>query len=176
MIEYLWKAAFVFYSQTSTQAEPWVSKRLQLILEGKSSSVAPGMRRSATLPKLTPQERKPVDTCARYLLNNAKYLKYDDYLKAGFPMATGVIEGACRHLIKDRMDITGARWTMRGAEAVLPLGSLYISGDWDEYWQFHLQQEHKPNHLALYSSGIPLSKQVLKARCSTTPPPLPIPV
>ena len=71
------------------------------------------MRRSATLPKLTPQERKPVDTCARYLLNNAKYLKYDDYLKAGFPMATGVIEGACRHQIKDRMDITGARWTMR---------------------------------------------------------------
>ncbi|CDN14019.1 hypothetical protein RintRC_3295 [Richelia intracellularis] len=177
VIEYLWKAAFVFYSQTSTQAEAWVSKRLQLILEGKSSSVAPGMRPSATLPKLTPQERKPVDTCARYLLNNAKYLKYDDYLKAGLPMATGVIQGACRHVIKDRMDITGARWTMRGAEAVLPLGSLYISGDWDEYWQFHLQQEHKPNHLALYSSGIiPLMKQVLKAGCSTTPPPLPIPV
>ena len=65
---------------------------------------------------------------------------------------------------------------MRGAEAVLPLGSLYMSGDWDEYWQFHLQQEHKRNHLALYSSGIPLMKQVLKARFSTTPPPLPIPV
>ena len=82
------------------------------------------MRRSETLPKLTPQERKPVDTCARYLLNNAKYIKYDDYLKAGFPIVTGVIEGPCRHLIKDRMDITGARWTMRGGEAVLPLGSL----------------------------------------------------
>ena len=134
------------------------------------------MRPSATLPKLTPQDGKPIDTCARYLLNNAKYLKYDDYLKAGFLIATGVIEGACRHLIKDRMDITGARWTMRGPESVLPLGSLYISGDWDEYWQFHLEQEHKANHLALYSSGIALSKQVLKARCSTTPPPLPIPV
>ena len=75
-----------------------------------------------------------------------------------------MIEGVCRHLIKDRMDITGARWTMRGAEAVLPLGSLYISGDWDEYWQFHLQEEDKRNHLALYSSGIPLIKQVLKAK------------
>ncbi|CDN14923.1 MAG: hypothetical protein HRU34_15895 [Richelia sp.] len=53
---------------------------------------------------------------------------------------------------------------------------LYISGDWDEYWQFHLLQQHKRNHLALYSSGIPLIKQVLKAGCSTTPPPLPIPV
>ena len=69
------------------------------MVEGKSSSVSPGMRRSATLPKLTPQERKPMDTCARYLLNNAKYLKYDDYLKAGFPIATGVIEGAYCHLI-----------------------------------------------------------------------------
>ncbi|CDN16913.1 hypothetical protein RintRC_5548 [Richelia intracellularis] len=68
VIEYLWKAGFVFDSQTSTEAEGWVSKGLPLILEGKSSSVAPGMRRSATLPKLTPQERKPVDTCARYLL------------------------------------------------------------------------------------------------------------
>ncbi|CDN12224.1 hypothetical protein RintRC_5600 [Richelia intracellularis] len=76
------------------------------------------MRRSATLRKLSPQKGKPVDTCGRYLLNNAKYLKYDHYLKAGLPIATGVIEGACRHLIKDRMDITGARWTMRGAEAV----------------------------------------------------------
>ncbi|CDN16555.1 hypothetical protein RintRC_5220 [Richelia intracellularis] len=59
MIEYLWKAAFVFYSQTSTQAEGWESKGLQLILEGKSSSVAPGLRRSATLPKLTPKNVNP---------------------------------------------------------------------------------------------------------------------
>ncbi|NRB06395.1 MAG: ISKra4 family transposase, partial [Richelia sp.] len=91
-------------------------------------------------------------------------------------MATTVIEGACRHLIEDSMDITGDRWTMRSAEAVLPLGSLYISGDWDKYWQFHLEQEHKRNHLALYSSGILLMKQVLKGGCSTIPPPLPTPV
>ena len=77
MIEYLWKGAFLFYSQTSTQAEGWVSKRLQLILQVKSSSLAPGMRRSATLPRLSPQVRKPVDTCPRYLLKNVKYLKYD---------------------------------------------------------------------------------------------------
>ncbi|CDN12074.1 hypothetical protein RintRC_2710 [Richelia intracellularis] len=81
-----------------------------------------------------------------------------------------------RNPLLPKWDITGARWTMRGGKAVLPLGSLYITGHWDEYWQFHLQQEHKPNHLALYSSGIPLMKQVLKPRCSTTPPPLPIPV
>lgn len=172
VIEYLWKAAFVFYSDTSKQAEDWVSKRLQSILEGKSSSVASGMRRSATLRQLTLAQRKPVDACARYLLNNANYLKYDDYLKSGLPIATGVIEGACRYLIKDRMDITGARWSLAGAEAVLRLRSLYISGDWDEYWRFHLLQEHKRNHLALYKGSIPLMKQVIQARCCITPPPL----
>lgn len=176
VIEYLWKAAFAFYGETSQQAESWVSKRLLLILEGKSSTVAAGMRRSATLRQLTPQERKPVDACARYLLNNAKYLRYDRYLKAGLPIATGVIEGACRHLIFDRMDITGARWSLTGAEAVLRLRSLYISGDWHEYWRFHLQKEHQRNHLALYKDGIPLMKQVIQARCSITPPPLAIPV
>lgn len=134
------------------------------------------MRRSATLRQLTPSQRKPVDNCARYLLNNANYLKYDDYLKAGLPIATGVIEGACRHLIKDRMDITGARWSLAGAEAVLRLRSVYISGDWDEYWRFHLLQEHQRNHLALYQGVIPLMKQVIQARCSITPPTLAIPV
>ena len=70
--------------------------------------------------------------------------------------------------------MSGATWTMRGAEAVLGLGSLYISSYWHEYWEFHLPQEHKRNHLALYSSDIPLMKQVLKAHCFTTRPPLPI--
>lgn len=176
VIEYLWKAAFVFYSSTDKQAEAWVTKRLQSILEGKSSDVASGMRTSATKRKLTEKERQPVDKCATYLINNRKYLKYHDYLKAGLPIATGVIEGACRHLIKDRMDITGARWSLSGAEAVLRLRSLYISGDWDDYWRFHLRQEHKRNHLTLYNGAIPLMKQVTQARCSIAPPPLAIPV
>ncbi|CDN16642.1 hypothetical protein RintRC_3466 [Richelia intracellularis] len=125
MIEYLWKGAFVFSSQTSTQADAWESKRLHLILEGKSSSVAPGMGRSATLPKLTPKKVNPwIPVLDIYLTMPNTSNMTINYLKAGFPIATGVIEGACRYLIKNRMDITGARWTMRGAEAVLPLGSL----------------------------------------------------
>jgi hypothetical protein len=176
VIEYLWKAAFAFYPETSQQAEKWVSKRLTMILEGKSSSVAAGMRRSATFRQLPRSARQPVDNCARYLLNNAQYLKYNDYLKAGFPIATGVIEGACRHLIKDRMDITGARWSLAGAEAVLRLRSLYISGDWEQYWRFHRELEHQRHHQALYKGGIPLMKQVKIARCSLIPPRLAIPL
>jgi hypothetical protein len=173
VIEYLWKAAFAFHSDTSKEAENWVNERLLHILQGKSSLVASGMRRSATLQKLSAEQRISVDKCANYLLNNKKYLKYDCYLSAGFPIATGVIEGACRHLVKDRMDITGARWSLQGAEAVLRLRSLHISGDWHEYWRYHLRQEYKRNYLPLYRN-IPLMKRVFQARCSTTPPPLPM--
>jgi hypothetical protein len=112
------------------------------ILEGKSSSVANAMRGCATRLKLTAEQRASVDKCANYLLNHRDYLQYQDYLAAGFPIATGVIEGACRYLIKDPMDITGARWSLKGAEAILRLRSLQVSGDWADYWRFHLQREH----------------------------------
>ena len=150
----------------------WVSERLLRILKGQSSLVASGMRRSATLRQLKIEQRSAVDKCANYLLNHGTFLKYDDYLAAGFPIATGVIEGACRYLIKDRMDITGARWSLDGAEAVLRLRSLYVSGDWHEYWRFHQQRERLRHYLAVYQSGIPLLKGVSQARCSTTPPPI----
>lgn len=169
VIEYLWKAAFVFHSPTSKQAEDWVSERLLHILEGKSSLVAAGIRRSATLRQLKLEQRFAVDKCANYLLNHRAYLHYDDYLAAGFPIATGVIEGACRYLIKDRMDITGARWGLEGAEAVLRLRSLHVSGDWNDYWRFHQQQELQRHYSTLYQCGIPLLKGVTQARCSTTP-------
>jgi hypothetical protein len=80
-------------------------------------------------------------------------LHYDRALAAGLPIATGVIEGACRHLVKDRMDRTGARWSLRGAEAVLRLRSLRSSGDFEAYWAFHLQQEHDRTHRARYTEG-----------------------
>lgn len=167
VIEYLWKAAFVFHSPSSKEAEDWVSDHLLCILEGKSSYVASEMLRNATLLELQPAQRSAVDKCANYLINNRDYLQYDLYLAKGFPVATGVIEGACRHLIKDRMDITGARWSLQGAEAVLRLRSLQISGDWNDYWRFHLQKEHYRNHQALYCFGIPLLKSVIQASCCT---------
>ncbi len=151
VIEYLWKAARVFHEEADNKAsEKWVSKRLLEILRGKASRVAGGMRRSATLLKIETTERKPVDTCANYLLKYSPYLRYNDYLEQGMPIATGVIEGACRHLIKDRMDITGARWSLNGAEAILKLRSLRASGNFDDYWTFHQCQEFYRNHFSQY--------------------------
>jgi len=86
------------------------------------------------------------------LKNNRPYLKYDEYLSAGYPIASGVIEGACRHLINDRMSITGARWGLKTAEAILKLRSLRSSGDLKGYWAFHKQQEWERNHAAQYKN------------------------
>lgn len=155
VIEYLWAASFAFNAEGSQEAEAWVSERLLQLLRGKCSDVAAGIRRSATLRNLTGEKREAADTCADYLLKYSAYLRYDLYLAQGLPISTGVIEGACRHLVKDRMDITGARWSLCGAEAVLKLRSLRSSGDFDEYWAFHEAREFERNHAQRYAHGAP---------------------
>lgn len=112
------------------------------------------MRRSATRKGLDEKEREPVDRCATYLLNKLPYLRYDRYLADGLPVATGVIEGACRHLVKDRMEITGAKWTLLGAEAVFRLRALQSTQGFYEYWTFHEECEYKRNHQAHYADGV----------------------
>lgn len=116
--QYLWSGGLAFNPEGSPELETWVSHRLLEILRGHASNVAAGIVRSATLRRLSHNDRKPVDGCAHYLLTYAPYLRYDHYLAKGLPIATGVIEGACRHLVKDRMDVTGARFSLSGAEAV----------------------------------------------------------
>lgn len=154
VLEYLWKAVTAFHPASSTAAEAWVTERLERILEGKSSQVAAGMRRSATCRKLAKTARAAVDRCCNYLLKLRDYLLYDLYLKAGYPIGTGVIEGACRHLIKDRMDVTGARWSLAGAEAILKLRALKSSGDFDAYWAFHEAKERERNHDSHYANNL----------------------
>ena len=100
------------------ELENWVRHRLLEIFRGKAGLMAGGMRRSATRRGLSATVREPVDTCARYLPNHSAYLQYNRCLAQGLPVATGVIGGACRHLVKDRMEVTDARWSLNGAEAV----------------------------------------------------------
>ena len=102
------------------------------------------------LPSLPPRFLR---SCSQ-LTNKRRYLDYPKALKQGWPIATGVIEGACRHLVKDRMDITGARWGLDGAEAILKLRALRSNGDWDQYWTYHLSQEHHRIHETRYANEI----------------------
>lgn len=151
VIEYLWDAAWEFHAEADPAADKWVRKYLRQILDGKASTVAAALGRAATARGLA--KRTNVDKARKYFLGKKALMRYDEFLRDGLPIATGVIEGACRHLVKDRMDITGARWGLDGAEAVLQLRSLRVSGDLDDYWVFHQAQEFKRNHRSRYAEG-----------------------
>lgn len=151
---YLWSAAKVIEAKTPDRQRAWVSKRLRALLEGEVSQVAAGIRRAKTMlrkRKLTKDQRKILDESADYLLNHKRYMRYDQYLAAGYPIASGVIEGTVRHLVNDRMAITGAHWRLASAEAVLCLRALRCSGDFEKYWSFHERQDLRRNHLTKYS-------------------------
>jgi len=152
-LEYLWKAAHCLYEPGSSQAEDWVQKHAVALLEGRLSGVVAGMHRSATHRNLPKKDREALDKCAAYLLKNKKRFDYSRALKNGWPIATGIIEGACRHLVKDRMDLTGARWSLDGAEAVLRLRALHCSGDLEQYLDFHFQQEKLRNYACLQAAN-----------------------
>lgn len=154
VMEYLWSAAWCFFNEGDPAAERWVAEKARAILEGKAGIVAAAIRRKATSLGFDRAKRRNADICADYLLNKSAHLDYPTALTAGWPIATGVIEGACRHLVKDRMDITGARWGLPGAEAVLKLRALKSNGDFDNYWRYHLAHERTRIHETRYAGGV----------------------
>jgi hypothetical protein len=157
VLEYLWNAAWSFYDKGEPASEEWVADQARKILHGKARQVAAGIRRRATAYGYSPAERAGADECARYLDNKKDHLDYAAALQKGWPIATGIIEGACRHIVKDRMDITGARWGLEGAEAILRLRALIASGDFDAYWRYHLRREHERIHHARYRETLVLA-------------------
>ena len=145
--EHLWDAAWCLFPRASPDAGPWVRACIAVLLDGGpagAAAVAAGLREAAAC--LSNARRTTAGKTAAYLQAKAPYLDYPAALRNGWPIATGVIEGACRHLVKDRMDITGARWGTDTAEAILQLRALHANGDFDDYWTRHLQQEHQRNH------------------------------
>lgn len=146
VLHYLWKLSKMLSAGDDGSRETWVRDHLMRLMTRSADFVISGLRQSATLRRLGGDDRKTVDDAVGYLERNAAHLDYGAYLRAGMPIATGVIEGACRHLVQDRMGITGACWGLDGAEAVLRLRSVWSSGDWEQYWNFHLRQEHRRNY------------------------------
>jgi hypothetical protein len=143
VLEYLWKAAWSLHAAGDPAAEDWVAVKALAVLAGDSGRAAAAITAQAAAAGLTGSQRAGADTCVRYLSSKQEFLRYDQALEAGWPIATGIIEGACRHLIADRLDIGGARWGLDGAEAVLTLRAVISNGDFGEYWRFHLAREHQ---------------------------------
>jgi hypothetical protein len=154
VLEYLWRAAWSFHDEGDPAAEAWVRGKATAVLAGGAQQVATSIRRKATRDDLDPPRRANADACAKYLVNKAPYLDYTKALEQGWPIATGVIEGACRHLVKDRMDLTGARWSLDGAEAILKLRAIHSNGDFPDYWAYHVAQERQRVHESRYADNV----------------------
>ena len=150
VLEYLWKAAWTFFYPGDPDAEAWVAGRARTVLAGRAVDAAATIAHQADAAGFRGSERSGADEAVAYLQRKAPYLDYATALTNGWQIATGIVEGAARFLIKDRMDITGARWTTPGAEAVLRLRAVIANGDFDDYWQWHQQQELRRNHLDHY--------------------------
>jgi len=143
VIERLWGAVRAFHPEGSSEAAVWVMQRLQMLLEGKVGRVIGGLRQSITKRKLSASKRRAVESAADYMDNNRQFMRYDEYLAKGYPIATGVVEGGCGCLVRDRMEETGMRWTLEGAQAILELRAVDKNGDWQEFWRFRAQREHQ---------------------------------
>ncbi|MEU3756916.1 ISKra4 family transposase [Streptomyces olivoreticuli] len=141
--EYVWAATHAFHPAGTAEAEAWVASHLTTILHGQAARAADEISVQADQTGLRGAKREAADACVRYLTGHLDQLHYDTALEAGWPIATGAIEGACRHLIGDRLEITGARWGLDGAEAVLKLRALHDNGDLDTYFTYHLAREHE---------------------------------
>jgi len=147
VMEYLWKAAHCFHAEKSQAAEEFVTARLRMLLDGKVGYLIGGLRRK--LAGLCGVKHKRLLTVIGYLENNRSHMRYGEYLAAGYPIGSGVIEGACRHVVKDRMELSGMRWTVDGAQAMLYLRSIYLNGDWQEFDEHRIQAEQN----TLYSKA-----------------------
>jgi hypothetical protein len=142
---YVWKAAKVFHRHKEHQ-EAFARCRLLRILRGDVAGVIRGLRRMASLNELSPDGRETITTVCNYFENNIGRMRYDEYLREGYPIATGVIEGACRHVIKDRMEQGGMRWTLKGAEAMLNLRAVWASDLAEEFAAWRQQEKAKQVH------------------------------
>ena len=149
VLEKVWKAAHVFHPEDSPDAELYARLMSLRILEGNVGQVIKGLRQTVTKRKLFGAKRKTLLGVADYFHRNRHRMRYDQYLAQGLPIATGSVEGACKNLIKDRMERSGMRWTESMAEAIVKLRALYLSGDFDSYWAFHILRDQE----RLYPTG-----------------------
>jgi hypothetical protein len=147
--EYLWDAANAVFGETHPDRTAWVGEQLLHILSGETATVIQTLEGLAQDPSTSPSQGQTLNTAIGYYQRNLPYMCYDQYLAQGWPIGTGVVEGACGHLVKDRMEQSGMRWTQTGAQAILDLRAIRINDDWDDYQRFRRRRQHQ----RLYGSG-----------------------
>lgn len=143
---YIWDIAHLLYPSNSTEIWEFMKDRVLRLLKGEVKSVVSGARQMATKRKLSKDKVNKMEVACHYLEKNQHRMRYDDYLSLGFPIASGVIEGACRHFVKDRMERAGMQWTINGAQSMLDVRAVKLNGDWDRFVKHRIKQELDKNH------------------------------
>lgn len=138
--EYLWDCAAALETCREHQ-EAFFHEKMKRILQGEVRAVITNLRSMATRRKLHGAKRKAITAACHYFETNVDHMCYDEYLRKGYPIASGAVEGACRHLVKDRLERTGMRWVPEGAQSMLNLRSLWINGEWDDYQTYYIDAE-----------------------------------
>jgi hypothetical protein len=141
VLERVWAVAHCFHEEGSDPARKYVEERLRDLLQGRVGYVIAGLRRRLSGGRLSGAKKEVVRSAVEYLANNREHMRYDEYLAAGYPIGSGVAEGACRHLVKDRLEQTGMRWTVGGAQAMLHVRALYLNDQWDDFTEFRAERE-----------------------------------
>jgi hypothetical protein len=163
--EYLWDVANVLLGETNPQRIPWMAEKTLLMLSGKTDQLITDFRCQCQAAETSTAQRKQLEKTANYFERNLPYMDYPTYLAKGWPIASGVIEGACRHFVKDRCELSGMRWTQTGAECLLRLRAIAENGDWDAYHTYRKAQRH----IRLYGKPTPASIAVETQAISLSP-------
>jgi len=143
VLEKLWIAGHALYGEGTEKARLFVRQRTLRILNGQVSQVVKGLRLTITKRRLKGNKQKTLSSVSDYFYRNRSRMRYDQYLAQGLPIASGSVEGACKNLIKDRMERSGMRWSLNMAEAMVKMRAIYLSGDLDNYWDYHVQQDQE---------------------------------
>jgi len=131
--EYLWKVGNALHGEKTPEAKKWVYEHLLAILQGRAGRVIGGLKQVISKRKLRAGQRKALRETISYFENHRKWMRYDEYLAAGYPIGSGGVESTCGHTVKKRMEGTGRRWSIKGAESTLLLRAIYTSNDWDAH-------------------------------------------
>ncbi len=150
--EYLWKVGNALHGENTRKGKKWVYDHLLAILQGRAGRVVGGLKQTLSKrKKLKKSQRDALEDAITYFENHREWMRYDEYLTAGYPIGSGVVESSCGHTVKSRMEGTGRRWSIKGAESTLLLRSIYTSNDWNGYWEAHRGLEGR----RLYGNVLP---------------------
>jgi len=151
--EYLWEAANTLLGETHPMRDVWMRDALRCVLDDDLDHLLNHL--DYQLAGLSKPKQTVLTKVMTYLRNNRDYLHYQTYLANGYPIGTGVIEGACRHLVKDRFERAGMRWSKTGAQVMLALRAVYLNGDWDAFQRFRRHQAHLKRYGSSHPNAIP---------------------